>query len=148
MDATQLRAFKGRRLSIVLAGGSRIDDCEVISAAFGSTGTVWVLSDGVDTFVPLGEVLDWSEVPLGPPTRSDLVAEQLNHALSSRVLIEQAKGVIAERTLLDPDQAFSWMGRYARRHNLPVVDVARSVIDGTVLVSSCPAVDAGGTSGR
>lgn len=141
MDATQLRACRGRRLSIVLAGGSRIDDCEVISAGFGSAGTVWVVSGGVDTFVPLGEVLDWSEVALDPPERPHLGADQLTHALNGRALIERAKRVIAERTPFDLDQAFSWMARYARRHTLPVIDVARSVIDGTVLVSARPAVD-------
>jgi hypothetical protein len=141
MDATQLRAVNGRRLSIVLAGGSRIDDCEVISAGFGSSATVWLFSGGDYTFVPHGEVLDWSEEAKEPPPGSHLVAEQLTHALNSRVLVEQAKGVIAERTALDVDQAVSWMARYARRHNLPVTDVAQSVIDGTVLISTRPAAD-------
>jgi hypothetical protein len=59
----RLRAFEGRRVSLVLAGGSRIDDCEVVSAALGAAGSVWVLRNGVDTFVPVGEVVDWWEVP-------------------------------------------------------------------------------------
>ena len=61
-----------------------------------------------------------------------IVVDQLNHALHSRVLIEQAKGVIAERAGLDMDQAFSWLRHHARDHNLLLVDVAQSVIDGKV----------------
>ena len=65
-----------------------------------------------------------------------IVADQLNHALNSRVLIEQAKGVIAERAHLDMDQAFSCLRHHARAHNLLLVDVAQSVIDGKVTPES------------
>ena len=61
-----------------------------------------------------------------------IVVDQLNHALNSRVLIEQAKGVIAERAGLDMDQAFSWLRHHARNRNHLLVDVAQSVIDGKV----------------
>jgi hypothetical protein len=64
--------------------------------------------------------------------QAHVVADQLNHALNSRVLIEQAKGVIAGRAQLDMDQAFSWLRHHARDHNLLLVDVAQSVIDGNV----------------
>ena len=64
--------------------------------------------------------------------QAHIVADQLSHALNSRVLIEQAKGVIAERAQLDMDQAFSWLRHHARSHNLLLVDVAQSVIDGKV----------------
>ncbi len=58
--------------------------------------------------------------------------DQLNHALQSRIAIEQAKGVIAERSHLDMDQAFAWMRHHARSKNRLLVDVAQAVIDGTV----------------
>ena len=45
--------------------------------------------------------------------------EQLTAALASRVVIEQAKGVIAERAGVDLAEAFSRLRRYARNHNLP-----------------------------
>ncbi len=61
-----------------------------------------------------------------------VVTEQLNQALKSRITIEQAKGIIAERARLDMTQAFSWLRNHARIHNLLLGDVARSVIDGTV----------------
>jgi AmiR/NasT family two-component response regulator len=60
------------------------------------------------------------------------VVDQLNHALNSRIMIEQAKGILAERTHLDMNDAFSWLRNHARRHNLLLVDVAQSVIDGTL----------------
>ena len=60
------------------------------------------------------------------------VNEQLHHALNSRIVIEQAKGMLAERAGLDMEQAFSWLRNHARNHNLLLVDVARAVIDGTV----------------
>jgi GAF domain-containing protein len=58
--------------------------------------------------------------------------EQLSAALTSRVVIEQAKGVISERTGVDLAQAFSRLRAYARNHNLRLTDVARAAIDGTL----------------
>lgn len=61
-----------------------------------------------------------------------IVIDQLNHALQSRIAIEQAKGVLAERSHLDMDQAFVWMRHHARSQNRLLVDIAQGVIDGTV----------------
>ena len=58
--------------------------------------------------------------------------EQLSGALTSRVVIEQAKGVISERADVDLAQAFSRLRAYARNHNLRLTDVARAAIDGTL----------------
>jgi GAF domain-containing protein len=58
--------------------------------------------------------------------------EQLSAALTSRVVIEQAKGVIAERATLDLAEAFSRLRAYARRHNLRLTDVAQAAVDGTL----------------
>ena len=65
-----------------------------------------------------------------------LVNEQLNHALNSRIVIEQAKGMVAERAGLDMDQAFTALRNHARNHNLRLVDVAHDVIDGTLAASA------------
>ncbi len=64
--------------------------------------------------------------------QAHIVIDQLNHALQSRIAIEQAKGVIAERSRLDMDQAFAWMRQHARSKNRLLVDVAQAVIDGNV----------------
>jgi GAF domain-containing protein len=58
--------------------------------------------------------------------------EQLSGALTSRIVIEQAKGVISERADVDLVQAFSWLRAYARNSNLRLTDVARAAIDGTL----------------
>jgi AmiR/NasT family two-component response regulator len=59
---------------------------------------------------------------------SALVNEQLQTALNSRVIIEQAKGVLAQRGGLDMDRSFDVLRRYARDHNLRLTDVARAVV--------------------
>ena len=56
--------------------------------------------------------------------------EQLSAALTSRVVIEQAKGVISERAGVDLAEAFSRLRAYARNHNLRLTDVAQAAIDG------------------
>jgi GAF domain-containing protein len=57
-------------------------------------------------------------------------AEQLQHALDSRVLIEQAKGVIAERHGVTPQEAFERLRSYARSRNLKLHEVGRQVTEG------------------
>jgi GAF domain-containing protein len=61
---------------------------------------------------------------------AQIINEQLSHALNSRVVIEQAKGVVSERLGIDLDQAFGRLRSHARNHNLRLVDVARDVLDG------------------
>jgi ANTAR domain/GAF domain len=61
--------------------------------------------------------------------RAETLAEQLQAALNSRVVIEQAKGRIAERTGLDMGQAFTLLRQHARNTNQRLTDVARYVID-------------------
>jgi AmiR/NasT family two-component response regulator len=62
---------------------------------------------------------------------SDALNEQLQTALNSRVIIEQAKGKLAERLGLDMNQAFSLLRDHARSRNLRLSDLAQAVIDGT-----------------
>lgn len=50
---------------------------------------------------------------------------------NSRVIIEQAKGVLAERGGIEMDAAFALLRGHARAHNLRLADVARGVIEGT-----------------
>ena len=63
--------------------------------------------------------------------RSDTLNEQLQTALNSRVIIEQAKGKLAERLGVDMDQAFTLLRERARTSNRRLSDLARSFIDGT-----------------
>lgn len=63
-----------------------------------------------------------------------LLAEQLQSALHTRVVIEQAKGVVAERTGSEMDEAFVWLRDHARRNNLRIGDVARGVVERRITV--------------
>jgi GAF domain-containing protein len=67
---------------------------------------------------------------------AQLLNEQLNQALNSRIVIEQAKGMLAERLGIDMEQAFVRLRHHARNHNLHLVDVARNIIEGTLTASA------------
>jgi AmiR/NasT family two-component response regulator len=62
--------------------------------------------------------------------RRDVLTEQLQAALNSRVLIEQAKGVLAERLSLSVDQAFTVLREGARRNNRRLSELAQAIVDG------------------
>lgn len=63
---------------------------------------------------------------------ADQLAKQLQGALRSRIVIEQAKGVLAERGRLGMDHAFERLRGYARSHNRRLYDVATAVVRGTM----------------
>jgi len=65
-----------------------------------------------------------------------LLSEQLQNALNSRVLIEQAKGVLAERATLGIDESFELMRSHSRRTRRALTEVARSVIVGEVDIAA------------
>jgi GAF domain-containing protein len=54
--------------------------------------------------------------------------EQLQHALDSRIIIEQAKGVVSGLRSIDIDEAFNRIRAYARSHNQNIHDVAQAVV--------------------
>ena len=62
----------------------------------------------------------------------DLVADQLQEALHSRIVIEQAKGIIAQALGLEMDEAFAGLRRYARSGGRRLAQVAQGVVDGTL----------------
>lgn len=62
--------------------------------------------------------------------RAEALAGQLQHALDSRVVIEQAKGVLAERFGLDMGSAFTAIRGYSRSNNTKVSEVATAIVDG------------------
>ncbi len=63
---------------------------------------------------------------------AQVLTTQLQHALDSRVVIEQAKGVLAERSGVDMDEAFVVLRNHARDHNERLGDVVRAVVDNTL----------------
>ena len=56
----ELRRLEGRRVSLALVGGGRIDDCELMSAATGCR-SLWIFRNGSDEFVATADVLDYWE---------------------------------------------------------------------------------------
>ncbi|MEU5042687.1 GAF and ANTAR domain-containing protein [Streptomyces griseorubiginosus] len=66
-------------------------------------------------------------------TRYRTLSGQLQEALSSRIRIEQAKGMLAERWGMPADQAFVALRQYARRHRLALDQVAGMVIEGAAV---------------
>jgi GAF domain-containing protein len=63
---------------------------------------------------------------------SQLLSTQLQSALDSRVMIEQAKGLLAERLNVTTEEAFERLRRYARSHNLLLANVATDLVAGTL----------------
>lgn len=66
---------------------------------------------------------------------SRAVADQLQSALNTRIVVEQAKGVLSERVQVDMKLAFTLLRSYARENNLLLGDVARAVVDGRLAAS-------------
>lgn len=64
---------------------------------------------------------------------------QLEVALESRVVIEQAKGIVAERSHISVDDAFERIRSFARAHNRLLSESARQIIDGTLQVEELTA---------
>jgi hypothetical protein len=93
-------------------------------------------------FVDTGESLLQIALPPGTPPETETAVRrlveltailarrcaQLQEALDSRIVIEQAKGVLAERFHLEPDHAFEVLRRSARSNRLPLRDLAARVV--------------------
>lgn len=67
---------------------------------------------------------------------NEQLAEQLQLALSSRVAIEQAKGVLAERAQVDMQAAFELLRSYARRNRRQLSEIAAAVAAGELSTSA------------
>jgi hypothetical protein len=62
----------------------------------------------------------------------EIITEQLHTALNSRIVIEQVKGLLAERLSVGMDVAFTILRSYARAHNRKLGDLAGAVIAGEI----------------
>lgn len=68
-----------------------------------------------------------------------ILNEQLDHALTSRVIIEQAKGIISEATHCGMDQAFGRLRAHSRNHNEGLTGIASAIVAGTLRASELDA---------
>jgi transcriptional regulator with GAF, ATPase, and Fis domain len=70
----------------------------------------------------------------------DILTQQLETALHSRIIIEQAKGVIAEREGLDTGQAFERLRAVSRSRNRRLAELAQMIVEGSELLPPPPAI--------
>ena len=74
-------------------------------------------------------------------TESHTVARHLRRALDGQVAVEQAKGMLAERTGLQVGDAFELMRTHARNHNHRLVDVAEALLQGRLRTDEMTGAD-------
>lgn len=93
-----------------------------------------------DNEVALAQALaDFASIALvqDQVTRDAAIREgHLQRALISRIAIEQAKGMIAERNHVDMDEAFSRLRTYARSNNRRLTEVAEDIVSATLAVDA------------
>jgi hypothetical protein len=70
-------------------------------------------------------------------------ADHLQIALESRVVIEQAKGIVSNNLDLDMSRSFQLLRTYARDNNLKLTEVCKQVIDGALSPSEVASVQGG-----
>ena len=104
-------------LNLFRADEGRLDDADVIVAQ------------------ALADVATVSIVTHRTAADAQALSEQLQGALHSRIVIEQAKGVIAEALGVDMEIAFAHLRSHARGGNLKLTDVAMAVRDKTLAPS-------------
>jgi GAF domain-containing protein len=107
-------AFDGRPVGSLNVYDDRVrdwSDADIVSAQ--------VLAD-----IATGYVVHASELD-----RARRVNEQLEEALDSRVVIEQAKGILAGERGITVDQSFAILRDHARRRNVPVRSIAQAVVE-------------------
>lgn len=67
---------------------------------------------------------------------SDSVRDQLQKALNSRIVIEQAKGVLSQTNNVSTDEAFAMMRQYARNHGMLLSNVAENLVLRTLAIGN------------
>ncbi|GAA3670971.1 GAF and ANTAR domain-containing protein [Lentzea roselyniae] len=87
-----------------------------------------IQEDAVELAQSFANVATISILQVRALRHSEMVTEQLQNALNSRIVIEQAKGILAERLQIDVADAFSLMRNHARNSNQLLSDVAQQVV--------------------
>jgi hypothetical protein len=54
----RMHSLEGRHVNVALRDGSRLDDCQLVSASRPGAQTVWLFVDGIDVFLPVAAVLE------------------------------------------------------------------------------------------
>ena len=104
---------------------------------FSDTATL-IADDDRDLAQALADVATIGILQQRSVHRTSALAEQLQYALNSRVVIEQAKGVLAERDHVAMDVAFATLRKHARDHNLKLGEVAFAVVRRSIDPAAVP----------
>jgi transcriptional regulator with GAF, ATPase, and Fis domain len=105
-------------LSLLSEGEGALDETELIAAqALADVATIGILHERA--------VRD-----------SSVLVQQLQNALNSRIVIEQAKGVVSFTRGVTVDEAFDVIRSYARSHRLGLGEVAQQLVDGRLHIDS------------
>lgn len=86
----------------------------------------------IDAAQALADVATISVLQHRATLEAQVVNAQLHQALNTRITIEQAKGVLAERSGSSMESAFAMLRSHARNNNLRLADVARDVVSGKI----------------
>ncbi|SCL34222.1 GAF domain-containing protein [Micromonospora nigra] len=70
--------------------------------------------------------------------RGEILTEQLQGALNSRIVIEQAKGAVAQARGVSVDDAFTRIRSHARSHNQRLIDVAQTIVANPATAQQLP----------
>ncbi|CAN5301836.1 GAF and ANTAR domain-containing protein [soil metagenome] len=89
-------------------------------------------ADDVDAAQALADVATIGILQERAVSEAQIRARHLQDALSSRVVIEQAKGIVAERQGIDLEQAFQRLRAHARGHNRRLRALCQDVVDGAL----------------
>lgn len=103
------------------AGGRRIGTLSVYSVDPGGFG--------IDELLVARRLVPQTAVTL----RAAREVEGLTLALDSRTLVGQAQGILMERFGVDDARAFAFLRRYSQDHNVKLTEVARGIVDASVL---------------
>jgi hypothetical protein len=93
-------------------------------------------ADSLEAAQALADVATIAIIQYRSTIEGAALIDQLNEALVSRIIIEQAKGKISESAGMDMELAFQRLRNHARNHNLRLTEVSRAVADGTLSVRS------------
>ena len=96
---------------------------DLLAAELGSPGSAPI--------PPAGPARSPRSTEEGEAARLAVTVAQLEHALTARVRVEQAIGVLAERHRLRPRQAFDLLRSVARSGGRRVIEIAETVVDST-----------------
>lgn len=90
----------------------------------------------VDASQALADIATIAILQLRAAHEAQVLNQQLNTALESRIVIEQAKGIIASREGLDLDASFDRLRTHARNNNIRLTDAAKAITIGELAPSA------------